>query len=53
MVLVKKLIKKKQQNILIIFLNGQILLTYSKPFLTLFHNFINKTRYDFFFENLK
>jgi hypothetical protein len=53
MILVKKLIKRKQQHILIVFLNGQILLMYSRPFLTLFHNFINKTRYDFYFENIK
>jgi hypothetical protein len=46
----KNIIKYKKQTIIVIYLNGQIYLTYSQPFYSLFHNYFNKTKYDFFFD---
>ena len=46
----KNIIKYKKQTIIIIYLNGQIYLAYSQPFYSLFHNYFNKTKYDFFFD---
>jgi hypothetical protein len=47
---IKKFIKYKKQNIIIIFLNGQFFISYINPFFNIFNNFLNKARYDFFFE---
>jgi hypothetical protein len=50
MILYKKLVKYKKQDIIVVYLNGQTFNIYSQPFYSLFHNLINKTRYDYFFE---